>query len=909
MRFALLGPVSVLAGGQRRTVPRAQTRGVLALLLLHAGRSVSREAVIEAVWGGAPPPTARAQVHNAVRDIRQLVESLDPAAVIVTEPFGYRADIDPDDVDALLLDRRLRLATEAARRGDDHEAVCQLRAGLDLWLGEPLMNVSGAFVEPARSRLVDLRLTAVEDLADLDLRHGRPEVVAADLAPFVHAYPMRERLRVRLMTALHHSGRRSDALRNAREYRALLVDREGLDPGPEIVEAETRIRRADPAASTAAPPGPAVPAQLPAARAGFAAREAELAVLDRAGDDPAHRIVAVVGPGGVGKTALAVHWAYRRRLDFADGQLYVNLHGFGVDAEVDAFEALGRLLRGLGEADATLPAGIDERAARYRSLLSGRRMLIVLDNAANSRQVRPLLPGAGPHLTLITSRRRLDSLAVDEGVTQLALAALAPADAMRLMRAHVDADRADDAVLADIARLSEGLPLALRIVAARLRATSTGEVPAYVAGLADEQRRLAAMSLPDDDTAVRSAFGPSYQALSGAGRRLFRLLGVLPTSGTSVAACAAAFGGPVEATLDELRAFHLVQRTPDGRYQTHDLIRLYARELADGEEAAERRLIDWYLAAADRADAVIRPYRGPLGFEATAPPGVPDLADTADALAWFDREADNLLRAVERAEAVHPAACWPLAAVLFGWLDRHQRRMSWLPVYEAGARAAVAVGDRAAEALMRGSTGIFHCFLKQFDAAVESFGQALAVRREIGSRRQIASVLMNLGNAHVETGRNAAAIGCFTEALATIETEPDTTALQGMLLNNLGWAHREAARHDRALDCYAKAAAIARRIEDPHSISYAEGNLARVHADLGRYDVAVGHWQASARYAREGGDLLLEAGAWEGLGQARMHLGDRDPARRELTRALEAYRAIGHARAADVAETLSSIAA
>jgi tetratricopeptide (TPR) repeat protein len=751
-----------------------------------------------------------------------------------------------------------------------------------------------------------------------------------ELAAHVQAYPLRERLRARLMTALYRGGRQAEALRSARDYRALLADQEGLDPGQEILDAETAIlRAADPTAGppaterpppdTAAPDGPPPPAQLPPMPGGFVARDAELVTLDGclAGADGAPRVLALVGPGGAGKTTLALHWAHRRLADFDGGQLYVNLHGFGVDPQSEAFDALGQLLRGLGQPHDALPASVDERSAAYRSLVAGRRMLIVLDNAASSGQVRPLLPGAGSHVTLITSRRRLDGLAAGEGIGRLTVDALSAADAMTLLRRHVTAGHVDDATLAEVSRLAEGLPLALRVVAARLNATHPDRIGTLVADLADERRRLAVLSLPADDTAVRGAFAASSQALSPPARAMLQTLGLLLTSDTSLPACAAAAGRPVsdvEPLLEELRACHLVQRAPADRYQMHDLMRLYARELAEQHMSepdrteAEGRLLAWYVAAADRADGVIRPHRGHLFEPLTGPGDVPDFGGTADALAWFDLEAENLLRAVERAERHHPGACWRLAAVMFGWLDRHQRRTAWVPVCQAGCRAAAATADPQAIALMHNSLGVFNCYLERYDQAADAFVQVLAVRRELGQPRQIATTLMNLGNAYVQTGRLTDALPCLEETITILSVEPEGESLLGAAHNNLGWAHHQADRFDEAIACYTVAVTIAQRLGDPYSISCAESNLATAHSDCGRDQAAADHWRTALDHARRAGDIRLEAEAFAGLGKAYIRLGEYDAARRDLARALDAYTSTGDGRTAEVAALLATVA-
>jgi DNA-binding SARP family transcriptional activator len=460
------------------------------MLALQPGRTLSRQFLINGLWGGEPPQTARQQVHNAVRQIRSLFEEFGTGELLESGAFGYRMSIDPLSVDAIRFEQQVSGAREAASRGDHAAAHRMFRTGLTLWDGEPLCDAAGDFVDPARARLTDSRLAAIEDLADLELACPDPSPLVNELAELVRAHPLRERLRTLLILALYRKGRQADALREYRDYRRRLADEEGLDPGPELADLAVRVLRGDPSlrpATTIPRQRKRVddrpPAQLPRDVPAFTGRTQALDSLDALLVDGAPPVV-VSGVAGVGKTALAVHWGHRVRNRFPDGQLYLHLRGANAPAVAPA-EALARALRALGLRADEVPDNEDEAAAVYRTVLANRRVLVVLDDAGSAEQVRPLLPASPACVAVITSRDPLTGLVAIDGAERLHLDVLPPHEACALIANALGPARAlaEGPYRVALARRCHYLPLAMRHAVARLKTEPHRRIADLVADL------------------------------------------------------------------------------------------------------------------------------------------------------------------------------------------------------------------------------------------------------------------------------------------------------------------------------------------------------------------------------------------------------------------------------------------
>jgi DNA-binding SARP family transcriptional activator len=712
--FCLLGPLQVRCGGELMPLPSGKQRAVLAALLLQANRVVTAHELVDVMWGATPPPTARAGLRNCVKRLR---DSLGAArARISTEPGGYMIWLREGELDVARFEAKLHEARAAARAASWDAAARQAWEALSLWRGQPLTDVASEVLAAREAgRLAELRLQAAETYIGAMLRLGRHSDVIEELRQLVAAAPLRERFHACLMLALYRDGRQGEALAAYQRARDVLIEELGTEPGSELRELHQRILAADPAleASEVARPAaagraPVVPRELPGGIRHFTGREAELAALSglldqQAGEDAPAAVVisAIGGTAGVGKTALAVQWAHLVADRFPDGQLYVNLRGYDPGQRMTAADALAGFLRALGVAGPDIPAEEDERAGRYRSLLAGQRMLVVLDNAGEVGQVRPLLPGTPGCVVLVTSRDALAGLVARDGAARLDLDLLQLPDAVSLLRAligsRVDADPPAAAALA--ARCCR-LPLALR-VAAELAAARPQIPLAGLAGeLADQQQRLDLLEVGGDPrTAVRVVFSWSCRHLDPEAARAFRLAGLHPGTdfdAGAVAALTATTAGQGRRLLEVLARAHLVQPTAPGRYGLHDLLRAYAAEQAHATDPEQERqaaltgLFDYYLHAAAAAMDALHPAEKHHRPQPPAPARpVPPPPAPAAARDWLDAERASLV-AVTAYAADHG---WPGHAVaLAGILSRHLRVDGHSPdaqaVFAAGLRAA-----------------------------------------------------------------------------------------------------------------------------------------------------------------------------------------------------------------------------
>jgi DNA-binding SARP family transcriptional activator len=977
MDFRILGPLRMITDdGRQVPVTGHRQCTILAMLLLHAYRPVTLAQLVDAVWDGEPPMTARRQIQNAVSELRGRIRRAGVARpVIVAEGSGYRLAPEAGEVDARAFANRVAAGQRHADRDRLAEAVAELRAGLALWSGPALPGLSGRSVDAAVARLSEQRLAAIEVCMDAELRLGQHHQLVGELAGLTTEHPLRERLVGQLMLALDGSGRRAEALEAYQRHRARLADELGLDPGASLLEIHAGIVRGDGPTAPAAvgnapaarqrPAGPApvpVPAQLPAAVAGFAGRVDQLKRLDGllpGGTAGATTVVisAIAGLAGVGKTALAIHWGQRVRDQFPDGQLYVNLRGYATTAPMPPIEALARFLPALGAPPDQLPDEVEAGAALYRSMLAGRRVLVLLDNAASSEQVRPLLPGSPGCLALITSRDRLAGLVARDGARPLRLDVLTADEAHQLLAAALGADRvaADPEGTVELARACSYLPLALRVAAAALIDQPEASIAAYAAML-HRGDRLAGLAVPGEPQAgVRHAFDLSYQALPAGERRLFRLIGLVPTADVTAASAAALAGVPVEDAsrmLDRLAAAHLVNRSAPGRYALHDLIRQYAADRAGREDpgaerdVAVRRLIDWYLYCADAAANRLYPWRLRLEvpppaapvvapFEAVAAPGTnPDAA----ARAWLDAERANLVATIRHtaAQGIWPAT-WLLADTVRGYFWVCMHTLDWAETARLALAAAEAAGDLRAQAAALLSIGDTDDRRYDRDRAIISYTRALALSEATGWEAGQTAALGNLGAGHAGAGRLPEAVDYYRRALMLSRSAADShraSYREAVLLWNLGTAYRQLGQLTDAADLqiralagfrehgarqgeaaaldelgairhaerrYAeaeaeltRALALERTVGDRGTEAYTLRSLAAVHRDTGRGERATELAQAAVALAEDLADHRIEADALNTLGSVRLRLGRAAAAFAAHQRALDVSRTTGY---------------
>jgi len=838
VEFGVLGPVVVGDGGQRVALGGPQPEKVLAALVLADGRVVPVSELVDVLWDTDPPPTAVHQVHKIIAALRRRVPGR-----IETDGPGYRLGLGGSTVDAAAF---ARLAAEPT--------IPSLTAALALWRGPALAGVDSRVLRARAVTLDEQRLTATERLVGLRLAAGEAAAVVPELAALVSAHPLRETLRGQQMVALYRCGRQAEALAVYAQTRALLAEELGVEPGPELARVHQQVLHADPALD----PAPArAPCTLPYDLPDFAGRAADLGRLRATAD--AVVITAIDGMAGIGKTALAVHAAYRLAPRYPDGQFFCDLHAHTPGARpVESELALERLLRMLGVPPESIPDGLDERAARWRAELAGRRVLVVLDNAASAAQVRPLLPGSPSCLALITSRRRLG---VVEGATVLSLDVLPPAEATALFAAVAGADRAaaEPAATAEVVERCGRLPLAIRIAATRLAHRPQWTVAALAGRLRAGTDRLAELTL--EDRGVGSAFALSYGQLEPAQQRMFGLLGLHPGAAfDSWSAAALADCPPAEAAtaLESLVDAHLLQPAPgcgDSRYTFHDLIREYARRLAAAvpeRDRAHRRLHDYFLAAATAAtDLIARDARRFEPTLAVPPRHLPPLAGLDAALGWLAAEHATLVAVAAQSED------WQLACVLRAFFELRGHFADWRASHERALQTAT---DPHAAALLRFSLGGLAMWTGRLAESIEHLGLAA---RYGGDRQLQASALTSLGMVEHLAGRDTDATRHLHRALALDRSNPRTTA---MGWNNLALSEGRMGRAEAALAHHRQALELARRIDNASALRAILLGLGETSLRLGR--PAAEPFGQALELARAGRFRMQEALALDGLAHA-----------------------------------------
>ena len=909
MDFGLLGPLEVMHGGRPLPIRSAKHRMLLAGLLLHPGQLVTMDELAEMIWGDALPADPRKVIHTYVARLRRV---LGDGELIQSRPEGYLSAVTPDDTDVGQFELLLEQAGGAARAGDLHAESAILAEALALWRGEPLADVpSEKLHRDTVAQLAEQRLDALCHRVEADLRLGRHGELVAELRILTERHPLREQFWAQLMTALYRCGRQADALKAYQRAARLLAEELGVDPGPELHAVHQAILARDPALAETEPADPWVrQTQLPLDMADFTGR-ADLAgqILRLLAADRGVPIVALSGPPGVGKTTLAIHAGHQLAERFPDGQLYVDLHGATADLHpLPPLEVLGRFLRSLGIEAAAVPADVEEASAVFRSRITGRRLLVVLDNAADAAQVAPLLPGSPGCGVLVTSRRVLPALA---GARHLPLNVLPTAEAVELLGRLTGHARvsAEPAAAAEVARCCGYLPLALRIAGARLAARPGWPVRVLAERLADAQRCLDELQL--SEVGVRASFQVSFQQLSGSADALdraaaeaFGLLGVPDGPELSLQAAARLLDQPDDAAdrvLERLVDAHLVQSPAPGRYRLHDLLRLYARELASGRQpppvraCALTRVLQFYVASTWQTLAVLRPgdYRlaradprwrdGGLRFD-----------DQQAALGWLEAERASLLAAVRQAVATPgvPAEIgMQVAHALFGFFWVHSHQDDWMQADQIALGIARQANDLAAQAQTHNDLGAGYYRQGRYDQALACLQQSLAIRRTLDDRLGQALSLGNLGNIYQVQGCLEEALACLRESLAICSELGDRRG-QASCLANLGELHRRQGRYAEALACLKESLAIRQDMADRHGQAHSLSNLGVVHQRQSRHGDALACLRESLAICSELGDRRGEAVNLRELGVTLRASGRLEDARSHWLQALEIFQAL-----------------
>jgi DNA-binding SARP family transcriptional activator/tetratricopeptide (TPR) repeat protein len=958
MEFCLLGSLAVRAGGVPVLVRPGKQRVLLAALLLNANHVVPTDELAEMLWGATQPPSAGVTIRNYVKRLRGALADASRAR-IGTQGRGYLIMVGADELDVTRFEARLRTAQNAAGVGEWSEAARQATEALALWRGEPLADVeSETLIQREVPRLTELRLQALETRIHAEVCLGGQPGVIAELRRLTALHPVREQLQSLLMLALYRCGRQAEALAAYQQARQVLVSELGTEPGPALQDLHVRILRADPALAAPQPEvhgtpsrAAAIPRQLPAAIPHFAGRAAELERLTQQLDGAAMAegtvvITAIGGLAGVGKTTLALQWAHQVTGRFPDGQLYVNLRGFDpAAAPMTPEEALRGFLEALQVASGKIPVTTQAQAGLYRTLLAEKNMLIVLDNAGDEQQVRPLLPGGPGCLVIITSRNPLAGLSTADGAETVSLGLLSEPEARELLARRLGAGRlaAEPVAVTELLTLCARLPLALAIAAARAATHPDVPLAAVAAELRDPGGRLDALDTGEAATSMRAVLSWSFRGLGAAAARMFRLLGLHPGPDVTIPAAASLAGVTTERSCElvhELARAGLLSERTAQRFAFHDLLRAYAAEQArthGGEQeqrAALTGLLDYYLAAASAAMDAVYPADKPQRPCPSAPAvPVPELPTAASGQAWLNAERAGLI-AMTGYAAVNgwPGHAIRLAATVFQYLDtsgylpdaraisasalwaarqtgdlaqeaESLRNLGYTDLqksdYQQAAKNLVSalalyqeMGDRGGQARALRSLGIVDWLRGRPPQAISQFRRALAIFRETGDRIDECPTLNNLGQVLKLQGHYSQAASYHRRALA-ISREVGNRRSEANALNNLGMTLCRQGRYRQAHDQIGQALAIYRDLGSPMGEAATLDNLGHLYHEQARYEEAAGYHRQALATFREMGDVSNEALALIGLGDALSRLGLPEQARGRHDNALTLARMIG----------------
>ncbi|MDT7727434.1 MAG: hypothetical protein QOI21_4010 [Actinomycetota bacterium] len=923
LRYRLLGPVTARgeSGPVRLGGPKQRT--VLAALLLNANRVVSEELLTDLLWENDPPASARGQLQVRVWELRKL---LGRSVIVRSEP-GYLIDVRTGELDTQVFEAAAVAARTMLDEGNPAGGVARLREALALWQGPPLGGVTDALVRREAQMLEEQRMAAFEALFEAEFASGRYAQVIGELRRLSEQYPFGERLQAQLMVALHRSGRASEALEVYSEARERLDTELGVEPGKALRELHLRVLKGgdQPVEDRAGPPSLAAvipeaaapaqaargairPAELPRDVRGFAGRAEKLALLDAqlavtlGSGSPMSDIWVLNGIAGVGKTALALHWAHGVREHFPDGQLYVNLRGFDADREpMEPAVALAQLLRALGADPQGIPTEVDEQAGLYRSALADKRVLLVLDNARDASQVLPLLPPTGT--VLVTSRNRLGDLVAETGARSLPLPVLPLEDSRALLTGVLGATRVDaEAEAADeLARLCGHLPLALRIAAANISTSLEPRIADMAAELA-KGGPLAMLTVDGaDESAVTRAFAVSYETLAPELKRLFRLLGLMVGPDFTPASAAALAGDPladVTRRLQRLAAAHLVEQPVAGRFRLHDLVRDYALrcvgtdESPDARAQAWMRLVESHLSAADSADEIFgRRHNPQIPRDRAFVAGRPvTFSDSAEAAAWVDAEHENMIAVVRQAVVHGPyPQAWYLADAVRGPFYHRGRRVEWVDLASTVLGAARRHDEPLVEAVVLQSVGLAFIHLERHEQAVEWLTEALRVFKRVNWPEGEAAALNTFGIALRVAGRFEDA---GEQLMRSLELQRTLGSRIGEMkvLNNLGSVYRQLCKLDDALACLSRAYDIS--VEEGFRLGEAVAlvGLGLIQRLTGEMDAARDSFSRALVLHHELSYLYGEASALSGLSLLDVDTGDFSRGREHATLALELAR-------------------
>ncbi|WP_131735435.1 AfsR/SARP family transcriptional regulator [Actinomadura roseirufa] len=972
MTFAALGPLEVRKADRIVRLSGKQ-RAVLGMLLLNANAVVPRDRLVEGLWN-EPPSSAVANVQTYVSGLRRVLLNGESggSSRLRTQGHGYVLTADPVQLDLLEFTEAAERGRRQMARGDLAMAERELGHALSLWRGHPLEDVAlSDLVAPRLAELAEQRMRAWTTWIDVRLSRSPADELIGELRTAAAAHPLREPIWEHLILALYRARRRGEALDCYQQARTILADELGIEPGPNLQRLHMAVLHDDSSLMRplderageeegsddhgATLGGWMRPAELPRDIRGFVgrAREQDLLGMSLPHDgatapEPAGPNLWVVsGTAGVGKTALAVHWAHAAKDAFPDGQLHVDLYGFDRRRDpVEPAAALSQLLQSLGVPAAQVPGGSDEREKLYRSMIAGRRVLVVLDDARTAEQVRPLLPGHGEAVVLVTSRFRLGDLVVRHDARSLPLAALTTEDARELLAHAVGHERlATETEAADeLACLCGHLPLALRIAAANITGGPDGAIAGMVAEL-NQGDRLAGLSVDGDaEESVAAAFRLSYDSLRPEHQKLFRLLGLIPGPTFTPPAVAALAGCSRSAAADRLKALaaaHLIDHDGGRVYRMHDLLRRYAADRADREERRKEQrraltgLFTYYLNGVDAAGLTISPstFRPRHGLPRRTSHAAMDLAEAGTALAWLQAELENIISVISFCLANGPLLfVWRIMDALRPFLSMGIYREEWLELGRQGLEAAERVGDRQAQATVHMSLGVAHLILGQLSLSERHLEQALESGTESGwlegtaeasthlsgvllrnknpgRAMQLARSAIDLYREHGHPSGEAAAhtilgyshwlVGDLSQALRhqeqahSLYLRTSSEYGQAICLTELAATLHDLGDLTGAAARYAMALAICERLKAPARQVQALVGLSRVQTEMGEHEAALRNAELAVELARRSRNRRAETSAFDALARACFALDRHDDARDGHRRALRAAEHVG----------------
>ncbi|MGW6447404.1 AfsR/SARP family transcriptional regulator [Lentzea sp. NPDC055074] len=932
--FRILGPIEVEGPAGPVWVTPGRQQVVLALLLMEANQVVSTDQIVDTLWNQLPPDTARTQVQICVSRLRKKLADAGVDLSIVTRMPGYQLLLGDNTLDMHVFAGKLAEARVLVKEGRTAEAANLLRSAVALWRGPCLSGLANPALRNRASRLDEDLLTATEDYLELELELGRHHQIVGEVTRLVHEHPMRERLRAVLMLALHRAGRQGEALEAYRAGRHLLVEELGLEPGERLRLLESAILAGD-VVTTQAEPGPAVvppapsferPRQLPADTADFIGNDALIRTAEAVlvgGDRRAVGVVVVIGRPGSGKTTVAAHIGHRIADRFPDGQLYCDLRGTREEPAAAA-DVLGRFLLALGIPGTVIPMGLDERIEMYRTLMAERRTLVVLDDASAESQVIPLLPGSNTCAVLVTSRSRLTGV---PGARQVEVEVFDPGQSLDLLGRVIGAERVarEPEAAAALVRTVGGLPLALRIIAARLAARPHWSLASMVHRLASERHRLD--ELAHGEMTIRASLSLTHNGMDRRSRTLFGLLGLaegpeLPgwVAGAVLDDDSRYPSDLLEPLVDvQMLDVTTVERTGEFRYRYQDIVRLFALEKLNAEVApdmrrrAVERVLGGWLALAEQAHRSV--YGGDYAvLHGTAlrwlPPATYVQQVSGDPLEWLDGEQANLCAAISQAaDAGFDEACWDLAVSAATLFESHGYLDDWEKTHEKALQATTSAGNVRGTAAVLSSMGTLYINRGQTTRAHEALTTALATFEELDDPRGLALCRRDLGLLARWSGDDDLALDLYAAAMRDLDRAQDLVG-RGIVLTHQTDVLCRRGRTDEATAQLLEAMMIFEGAGYRNGIPHALRRIGQVQVRAGQHRDALATFTRVLGMVRESRDVIGEGHLLRNLGEVSAALGQDREAQAYFEQALAAReRIMDHVGAAAIRVDLAPVLA